>query len=1063
MNRFDTGTTSVPAADTNRFSISDYVNPATLDTAAQPKISQGNAEGAPTYGNVLDSINGFLNRYLQPIADAIKPYLPGPTEKEKLAQNPVDTTSLINTSFNLAGQKKAGKILTPEQNSILAQGQKAFAQKTQDLVVGFTGGDTQGGQGILDELINRLAIEKDPAVIANELRIAEVPEHLIEPASQHIANLETPGQVKNYLSQLSTASPKINPFATPEGTGLSTEITPPEKSIIPQSIDQFNSLTPQMQSNVFEHLSPALKEQIYNLPAGAGNESQTALDEYANKIINGELKIKTGPEFKQEAYEGLGQSQYMRSFTKAVNASPIDEIVQRINDRTGGDITASDLLDRMKQVADAKATNVKVGLTKAEKAAAGITPDIEQMAATDWEQNFAEKYQQLSDRSTQLAKEIKTAPGADKPTLQAELESVLVGQQKIEEDFTGKWRAHAGIPETTPGPETTDISKTAELSKNTPGPTENPVPLSKSAETLLQLPEEEKLSLRPIIQQVEKTVKDKVHIMDYFQTPEFVLKKLGLSAESDLLHTAYHSFRTQIKVEIGKIIDWKKEVAGIPDASKNIFKYLDGQNVKLSTTERLVGNQIREYLAEWADKLDLPKDNRIQHYITHIFEPDFLQKEFDPELARIITDRVAGSVYDPFLEQRLGKMGYKQDVFGALDAYVKRATRKVNMDPALEALKKAAGELDVESGKYIARLSHRINLRPTEVDNLVDNLFKSIFGYKFGTRPVARISNTVRQMVYRGTLGLNLGSALRNLTQGVNTYAKLGEKYTAVGYAQLFSRLTTRNLDELFKNGILDDALIQDRKIGIYKSIMQKADPILFKFFDLAEKINRGSAYYGAKAKFIAGGATEAEAIDKAVRLVRETQFAFGNLDSPVIMSSDLAKLAFQLQTYNIKEIEFLKNMVKNKEWGGIIRFIAGSLVTIGTIGKLFGMKLSDVIPTVRLGGSPSGSLLTGLSDLVNGNAQTKASAKKQIGNAILDFLPAGAQLKKTVQGIGAYQQGKDTTPTGKTRFTIPQNPASFIQNALFGKSSTPEAQQYYNSFGSKKSPAKISGNRFSK
>jgi hypothetical protein len=585
-----------------------------------------------------------------------------------------------------------------------------------------------------------------------------------------------------------------------------------------------------------------------------------------------------------------------------------------------------------------------------------------------------------------------------------------------------------------------------------------------AADTLLKLSDEEKAAFKPIINDVAKTVKNKAHIMDYAQTPEFVLEKLGLAKEGKLLQDAKYAYKKELKEQIGKVTSWFNEVKGIPDAAKNIFKYLDGQEgVELVGVEKKVADEMKVYLKEWADRLNLPEDKRIASYITHLFEPDFIQKEFDPEMAKLITDKVAGSVYDPFLEKRLGKMGYQEDAFAALDAYVKRATRKVNFDPALEALKKASESLDVESTKYIQRLTSRVNLRPTEVDTLVDNLFKSVFGYKAGVRPVAKLTGQVRQWIYRGTLGLNLGSALRNLTQGANTYAKLGEKYSVIGYSKLFYRLTTRNLDELFEHGILDDALIEDRKLGVYKSLLQKFDGTLFKFFDLAEKINRGAAYFGAKSKGLAQGMTEAEAVDFGRRIVRETQFAFGNVDTPLMLSSDLAKLGFQLQSYNFKQIEFLKNMVKNKEFAGLIRFSAASIGMVYTIGQMFGMKPSDIIPTVRFGGSPFGNFFSGLYDMVAGNAQEKTQAKQKFGATLSAFVPAGSQIRKTIQGIEAFNKGKDTTATGRTRYKIEQTPGNAFRAALFGKSSLPAAQEYYDSIGKKKkkTAAPAGGNIF--
>lgn len=603
------------------------------------------------------------------------------------------------------------------------------------------------------------------------------------------------------------------------------------------------------------------------------------------------------------------------------------------------------------------------------------------------------------------------------------------------------------------------------------------------------LPKQEQDGLKPIVREIAKDTGAKVHLLDYLATPEFVLEKIGLGKQAKMLRTAFESYLDNRKIELAKIQDWKDKVeqsiAGkkyklvggklIEDpkglalspgeASRTIFRYLDGQEREtkgLMTPEMYdTAREIRSYLQDWAKRLGLPEDNRIAKYITHIFEPDFIQKDFDPELAKLIANEPPGSVYDPFLQQRLGKKGYIEDVWAALDAYVKRGTRKEAMDPALESLKDASYKLDEQSYNYVMKMAQRINMRPTELEKLVDNLIKQSFvGYRYGDRPIAYLSGKVRSLFYRGTLGLNIGSALRNLTQGVNTYAKLGEKYTAIGYTKLVYRLMSRNVQELYDTHVLDEQFVQDKKVGVYKTALQKADPILFGLFEQAEMINRGAAYFGAKAKAIAEGKSEAEAVDYAKRMVRETQFTFGSIDTPVALNDDAVKTLTQLQTYSIKQIEFLGRMAKNKEFGGLIRYTIGSFIALNTIGRVFGMTLNQLMPTVGVGGSPLGTLASNLAGLASSNPQTKQSAINGLKAQLWTLIPAGAQIRKTILGLEAYHAGKDTTPTGKTRFEIPQDTAHLLQAALFGKSALPEARQYYDSLGKKKAPSSAPYNR---
>jgi len=552
-------------------------------------------------------------------------------------------------------------------------------------------------------------------------------------------------------------------------------------------------------------------------------------------------------------------------------------------------------------------------------------------------------------------------------------------------------------------------------------------------------------SLENIVRQSATPVKQKVSLIDYLRTPSHVLKKIGLEKQAEALKTAHNAYLDELPKEINKVTEWYKR-APSPESATNIFKHLDGQKVFLDPNETQVAKEIRSYLMNWADRLGLPKDSRITNYITHIFDEQLIQKEFDDDLAKIIQDNVAGSVYDPFTQQRLGALGYKENVWEALDAYVKRGVRKVNMDSALEQVKKAADSLEISQFNYVKRYVDRINMRPTEVDNLLDNTIKQMVGYRLGGRPTARISKTARQMVYRGTLGLNVGSALRNLTQAVNTYSELGEKYTVLGYTNLLKN-GTKELDEV---GIFRNSMVEDRALNATKKFWEKTDKVLFSFFELAERINRGSAYYGAKAKGLSKGMTEDQARKYATGIVEKTQFTFGKIDTPVAMQSDIVKLLTQFQSYNMKQLEFLGGKVKARDIAGLARYSIGSFVMLQTIGQLLGMDWKDLIPSIKIGASP---VFTGTRDIVQsitggeddyGNELSPDDRAKMAGKAALPFTPAGVQTRKTVGGILDLNRGYTQTKSGNVRTPLNSTPSNWLRGVTFGSNTLPEVQEHW-------------------
>jgi len=549
-------------------------------------------------------------------------------------------------------------------------------------------------------------------------------------------------------------------------------------------------------------------------------------------------------------------------------------------------------------------------------------------------------------------------------------------------------------------------------------------------------------------------VKTKVGVLDKFRTPDRVLRKIGLGKEADELRGAYDNYLKELPVELDRITEWSKRVDS-KDSARTIFQYLDGQKVNLSANDHAIAEEIKGYLKNWADRLGLPEDGRVSNYITHIFEQDFLQKEFDPELAKLIRDKVAGSVYDPFTQERLGKQGYIEDVWQALDAYVKRGTRKANLDPTLTKIKDISENLEDSQFKYVKNYIDKVNMRPTEMDNAIDiSIKQSPIGYKFGQRPVTAITRGLRQMGYRGALGLNIGSALRNLSQGANTYAKLGEKYTVLGYMKMLSS----GKQELEKVGVLRDELIQDRTINATKKFWEKTDKRLFYFFEGAERINRGAAYFGAKLKALDQGMSEEQAIEYGKKIVRDTQFTFGSVDTPQVLQSDLAKTILQFQSYNLKQAEFLAEMVKNKEFAGLARWTVASLAFTYTLGQLIGMKPADIIPfsgiwtgQTKIGETPAIQAVGKLKDAAfggkdkYGNDLTLQDRAGKAIDAVTPMFPGGVQFKKTLQGLDAVRKGYSESASGRVQYMVPEDPGTAIRAGVFGKSNLPQAQEYFN------------------
>ena len=572
-------------------------------------------------------------------------------------------------------------------------------------------------------------------------------------------------------------------------------------------------------------------------------------------------------------------------------------------------------------------------------------------------------------------------------------------------------------------------------------------------------------------------VNKRVNILDtYVRTPHYVMEKIGLGQEAKDLRSAQEALSKETRDTEQVIRNWAKEVPG-KQSNENIFNYLNGEAVKLSPGEEKVALEIRSLLKDLAVRQGIPEDKQIDWYITHIWEQSINAGEVPEDIAKLIADKIPGQVYNPFLLERAGREGFKRDTWAAVDAYIKRSIRKIHMDPVLQQIKEKAGStldttsLEKSQFKYLEEYIRNINMRPSDFDTGFNNLIGTILntklgkiltfgqGEKLGPRPYSTILRKARGATYLGMLGGSLSSAIRNLSQGINTYAVLGEKYTALGYINMFKKGMK---EEAQREGVFDAGFIQDKILNsFFSTLKQKGQDALFYFFQKAEKANRLSTYAGAKAKAIAEGMGEREAIDYAKSVVRQTQFLFDTIDTPVGMANDTAKTLTQFQSFGIKQIEFLTQLAKDKKYAGIVRYLIAGLLFTYTIGKSFDMKPEQLIPSIGIGAPPSlkfplevGKALFNTPDQY-GNTLDAGQKNKNIGNSAVGLFPAGNQIRKSYQGYTTVDQGASKTSNGKFQYKVEKTPENYIKGTLFGKSGLQETQDFNEKKAKKKSKNK--------
>jgi hypothetical protein len=113
-------------------------------------------------------------------------------------------------------------------------------------------------------------------------------------------------------------------------------------------------------------------------------------------------------------------------------------------------------------------------------------------------------------------------------------------------------------------------------------------------------------------------------------------------------------------------------------------------------------------------------------------------------------------------------------------------------------------------------------------------------------------------------------------------------------------------------------------------------------------------------------------------------------------------------------------------------------------------MKPTDAIPTLRFGIPPTLGLPVQITKALMKapNQYGQPTGWNEIKKAAIPLIPAGTQLKKTLEGYQTNQKGYSENASGKVQFLAPQDPLGQLKNLLFGKYNTPEAQNYFDKGG---------------
>lgn len=571
-------------------------------------------------------------------------------------------------------------------------------------------------------------------------------------------------------------------------------------------------------------------------------------------------------------------------------------------------------------------------------------------------------------------------------------------------------------------------------------------------------------------------------------TPERVFQSAGLGDLFSVVREGYDEFHRGMNRVHREMDTFAETIGRNKKSNEKIARWLDGDKVPLTPEEQTVANAMKKQFATWADEMEIPQEERIRDYLPHLFNSD--KADLDPEFQRLMKKNSSSKIKAFFDEKRRGAEDYNFDALTAYEVYAKKALQKQHLTEGLELMDSAKKRVSNSMAKYIndqMNLNKGIPDDQNQIIRLVDNSLGKLTMGQWKEGDFARRSGQARGIVYMGTLGGNVGSAMRNLSQTVNTFGMLGSKWTGYGSGQAVKAMSNRRnggLDELYDMGVLDDTLRQSLD-SEFNPMLNKAagagKELLWWQFQRAEEFNRATAYYGAKSRALAKGASEAEAKKAGATMARKTQFKFSPMDTPHALNGAITKNFTQFMSFNIKQMEFLKDRIvgdvdslfvkKGDHYvptvqgaRNIARLALGSAAFATTFGAMLGMEAEDFVPFYQdiSGGalpmSPLTSLVlgnektTGLGNILSGKDRFGGDASRTeiAGDFAKELpgllIPGGTQAKKTIEGIDAFNKGYSETDAGRVRFPIEQSDFNAFKSSVFGQYNTNEGQDYYKS-----------------
>ncbi|KKM72584.1 hypothetical protein LCGC14_1419030 [marine sediment metagenome] len=262
-----------------------------------------------------------------------------------------------------------------------------------------------------------------------------------------------------------------------------------------------------------------------------------------------------------------------------------------------------------------------------------------------------------------------------------------------------------------------------------------------------------------------------IGVIEKFRPSRKVFEKMNIREFWESAFEAETARAIEQKASLEEIRKWEKVVGKDPERIDLVFESVDTASpetfAKLTFDEKRASAWLKKSMDDWADRLGIPADERIENYITHVFEADIkaqleAKHPLSIQMLKAIDDRGPKTIFNPFLQERLGATtGLIRNPFIAARAYNARALRTFYYQPLLDRLEVYRQFAPPAADRYLKGFAERLTGRPSAIDTEINASIQSLLAplRKLGPKGQA-LANLLGQGNPAGLAAYNLAGAL---------------------------------------------------------------------------------------------------------------------------------------------------------------------------------------------------------------------------------------------------------------------------------------------------------------